>query len=110
PGTGWIGYAAAAQYPRIENPVDSRIWTANQRIVSGDALALIGDGGYDLGARAQQIRDDLTTRAGVLARDDFIPSTMLDIQLDNRALFLARWRSEEHTSELQSLASLVCRL
>ena len=92
PGTGWVGYAAAAQYPRIENPVDSRIWTANQRIVSGDALALIGDGGYDLGARAQQIRDDLTTRAGVLARDDFIPSTMLDIQLDNRALFLARWQ------------------
>ncbi|MGH8182037.1 MAG: penicillin acylase family protein [Rhodanobacteraceae bacterium] len=86
PGTGWIGYATPAQDPRIEDPADSRIWTANQRIVSGDALTLIGDGGYDLGARAQQIRDDLA------ARDHFIPRDMLDIQLDNRALFLARWQ------------------
>ena len=86
PGTGWIGYATAAQDPRIENPAGSRIWTANQRIVSGDALALIGDGGYDLGARARQVRDDLQ------ARDHFTVSDMLDIQLDNRALFLARWQ------------------
>lgn len=86
PGTGWIGYAAPAQDPRIENPQGSRIWTANQRIVSGPDLALIGDGGYDLGARAQQIRDDLQ------ARRQFTPRDMLDIQLDNRALFLARWQ------------------
>jgi len=86
PGTGWVGYAAPAQDPRIENPDGSRIWTANQRIVSGDALALIGDGGYDLGARAQQVRDDLQASNRFTARD------MLDIQLDNRALFLARWQ------------------
>lgn len=86
PGTGWIGYATPAQDPRIENPAGSRIWTANQRIVSGADLALIGDGGYDLGARAQQIRDDLQ------ARDHFTPRDMLDIQLDDRALFLARWQ------------------
>jgi len=86
PGTGWVGYAAPAQDPRIENPAGSRIWTANQRIVSGDALNLIGDGGYDLGARAQQVRDDLQARNHFTARD------MLDIQLDNRALFLARWQ------------------
>jgi penicillin G amidase len=86
PGTGWIGTAAPAQDPRIEDPTDSRIWTANQRIVSGAALALIGDGGYDQGARAQQIRDEL------LARDHFNPHCMLDIQLDDRALFLARWQ------------------
>src|SRR5205823_10760078 len=30
--------------------------------------------------------------------------------LDGRAQFLASMRSEEHTSELQSLAYLVCRL
>src|SRR5579875_2453913 len=86
PGTGWIGYAAPAQDPRIENPPDHRIWTANQRIVSGDALQLLGDGGYDRGARAQQIRDDL------FARDRFAPRDTLDIQLDDRALFLARWQ------------------
>jgi penicillin amidase len=86
PGTGWVAYATPAQVPSIMNPPGSRIWTANQRIVSGDALALIGDGGYDLGARAQQVRDDLQ------ARDRFNAQDMLDIQLDNRALFLARWQ------------------
>ncbi|HEX7368901.1 MAG TPA: penicillin acylase family protein [Rhodanobacteraceae bacterium] len=86
PGTGWIGYATPVQDPRIQNPADSRIWTANQRVVSGDALKLIGDGGYDQGARAQQIRGDL------FARQHFTPRDMLDIQLDDRALFLARWQ------------------
>jgi penicillin amidase len=86
PGTGWVGHAAPAQVPSIINPPGSRIWTANQRIVSGDALALVGDGGYDLGARAMQIRDDLQ------ARDRFSARDLLDIQLDDRALFLARWQ------------------
>ncbi|MGN6790284.1 MAG: penicillin acylase family protein [Rhodanobacteraceae bacterium] len=86
PGTGWIGYATPAQDPRIENPPGSRIWTANQRMVDGAALQLIGDGGYDQGARAQQIRDDLAVR------DRFTPRDMLEIQLDDRALFLARWQ------------------
>ncbi|HET7562556.1 MAG TPA: penicillin acylase family protein, partial [Rhodanobacteraceae bacterium] len=85
-GTGWVGYAAPAQDPRIENPPGARIWTANQRIVSGADLTLIGDGGYDQGARAQQIRDDLA------AREHFTPADMLGIQLDDRALFLARWQ------------------
>ena len=86
PGTGWVGYATSAQDPRIMNPPGSRIWTANQRIASGDALKLIGDGGYDLGARAQQVRD------GLQARNHFTTRDMLDIQLDDRALFLARWQ------------------
>jgi len=85
-GTGWTGYATPAQAPRIENPAGSRIWTANQRIASGPALQLLGDGGYDQGARAQQIRDDLR------AREHFAPRDMLHIQLDDRALFLARWQ------------------
>ncbi|HJP97789.1 MAG TPA: penicillin acylase family protein [Rhodanobacteraceae bacterium] len=86
PGTGWTGFATPQQDPRIEDPPGSRIWTANQRIVSDDALGLLGDGGYDQGARAQQIRDDLH------ARDHFIPRDMLHIQLDDRALFLERWQ------------------
>jgi penicillin amidase len=86
PGTGWTGFATPAQDPRIINPPGSRIWTANQRIVGGAALQLIGDSGYDQGARAQQIRDDLG------ARKHFIPRDMLAIQLDDRALFLARWQ------------------
>ncbi|GAP66550.1 penicilin amidase [Mizugakiibacter sediminis] len=86
PGTGWTGFAAAAQYPRIENPADGRLWTANNRTTSDAWLALLGDSGYDNGARAQQIRDDLR------ARSHFAPADLLAIQLDDRALFLARWQ------------------
>lgn len=86
PDTGWIGFASPQQDPRIVDPSDGRIWSANQRIVNGDALSLLGDGGYDQGARAQQIRDDLASRA------HFTPQDMLNVQLDNRALFLARWQ------------------
>jgi penicillin G amidase len=50
-------------------------------------LRQIGDGGYDLGARAQQIRDDLLTQ------DKFTPADLLHIELDDRAVFLGRWRS-----------------
>ncbi|HEY9131066.1 MAG TPA: penicillin acylase family protein [Dyella sp.] len=84
--TGWTGWAPASSYPRIEDPADGRLWTANNRTVDGDALALLGDGGHDLGARAQQIRDDLR------ARSSFSPGSMLDVQLDNRAVFLDRWQ------------------
>jgi penicillin amidase len=86
PGSGWQGWATPAQYPRVENPADGRLWTANNRTVDADALALLGDGGHDLGARAQQIRDDLQ------ARSSFTPGNLLDIQLDNRALLLTRWQ------------------
>jgi penicillin amidase len=86
PNTGWTGFASPSQDPHILNPGNHRIWTANQRLVDNDALKLLGDGGYDQGARAQQIRDDL------LAREHFAPADMLDVQLDNRALFLARWQ------------------
>ena len=108
PGTGWIGFAAPAQDPRIEDPANDRIWTANQRIVSGDALRLIGDGGYDLGARARQIRNDL------FARTRFVPRDMLNVQLDDRALFLARWQkllldllSATHDPQLRALEPFV---
>ncbi|WP_346948670.1 penicillin acylase family protein [Dyella sp.] len=86
PGTGWQGWAMPAQYPRIENPADGRLWTANNRTVDGTALALLGEGGHDLGARAQQIRDGLRTRSS------FAPGNLLDIQLDHRALLLVRWQ------------------
>ncbi|QEE25330.1 penicillin acylase family protein [Rhodanobacter glycinis] len=85
-GSGWIGWAAPAQYPRIEDPADHRLWTANNRTVGGSALALLGNGGHDIGARAQQIRNDLHARAG------FSPGNLLDIQLDDRAVFLTRWQ------------------
>jgi penicillin amidase len=61
------------------------LWTANNRIVGGSALARLGDGGYAAPARAVQIRGDL-------ARLDHVrPQDLLAIQLDDRAEFLSRW-------------------
>ena len=83
---GWIGWLDADLYPRVINPESARIWTANARVTDGEALSIVGDGGYDLGARARQIRD------GLFAKDTFVPADMLDIQYDDRALFLTPWR------------------
>ena len=86
PDTGWVGCADPSQYPRVEDPADGRLWTANNRTVDGADLDLLGNGGHDLGARAQQIRDDLR------ARGSFTPGNLLDVQLDNRAVLLTRWQ------------------
>ncbi len=53
----------------------------------GDDEVDVGAGGYDIGARARQIRDGLLSLAHPATEAD-----MLAIQLDSRALFLARWR------------------
>ncbi len=85
-GAGWSGWLDPAQVPRIVNPENGRIWTANARVADGEALRIIGDSGYDLGARARQIRDAL------MQKDRFGANDMLAIQIDDRALFLSRWR------------------
>ena len=83
---GWIGWLDASLYPRVVNPESGRIWTANARVTDGEALDLVGDGGYDLGARARQIRN------GLFAKETFAPADMLEIQYDDRAVFLEPWR------------------
>ncbi len=83
---GWQGWLDSGDYPRLVNPESGRIWTANARVTDAQALDVVGDGGYDFGARARQIRD------GLFARDTFTPRDMLALQYDDRALFLARWR------------------
>ena len=85
-GGGWIGWLGADDYPRVVNPEGGRIWTANARVVDGDVLRKIGDGDYDLGARAMQIRD------GLFAKESFKPADMLAIQFDDRAILMAPWR------------------
>ncbi|MDJ0939588.1 MAG: penicillin acylase family protein [Woeseiaceae bacterium] len=83
---GWVGWREPAEYPRVVNPESGRIWTANARVVDAGDLEIIGDGGYDLAARARQIRD------GLFAKDTFTAEDMLAIQYDDRAVFLSRWR------------------
>jgi penicillin amidase len=83
---GWTGWLGPDDYPRVINPESGRIWTANARVADGEALHKIGDGGYDFGARARQIRDSL------FAQEQFEPLDMLAVQLDDRAIFLSDWR------------------
>lgn len=82
----WRGYYGAEEAPRIVDPVDGILWTANTRVVDGPMLEKIGFGAYDRGCRAGMIRDRLR------ALDRATESDMLAIQLDDRAIFLDRWR------------------
>lgn len=83
--------------PRLLDPSNHRLWTANSRVIGVDDLRLVGDGGYDLGARQAQIRDLL------LARERFAEADLLAVQLDDRALFLKPWW-QRLRSELASAA------
>ena len=86
-GNGWNGWLEPAEYPHLSNPPGARIWTANSRTLDFESedYARVGDGGFDLGARQRQIRDDLQ------AKERFAPADFLAIQLDDRALLLDRW-------------------
>ncbi|GAB2915598.1 penicillin acylase family protein [Rheinheimera gaetbuli] len=79
----WLGYIDAAQQPQLTG--STRLWTANSRMIGGDAYQLIGNGGYDLGARGWQIKQGLDT---LLQADE---QALHSIQLDNRALMLQPW-------------------
>lgn len=86
PGVGWQGWLEVTEYPRIFNPPGGQIWTANARVIDGEWLSVLGDGGYALGARAGQIRDALRPI------DSADEADMLAVQLDDRAVFLDRWQ------------------
>lgn len=87
PAAAWQGFVEGERNPHRVDPPDGRLWTANARVASGAEAALIGDGGYTIGARGGQIRD------GLRAKDRLSEQDLLAIQLDDRALFLARWHS-----------------
>lgn len=83
----WPGWLAADDYPVIINPQSGQLWTANNRQLGGQMLSRIGYGQFGLGARASQIRDGLSQ-----LRQPATPLDMQAIQLDDRGLFLGRWR------------------
>lgn len=83
---GWNGYLKPEQQPRIVRPDEGLLWTANNRVAGAEFLKTMGDGGYGLGARASQIRDALREMESPDEKD------MLELQLDDRALFLDQWR------------------
>jgi penicillin amidase len=110
PDARWSGFLTPAETPRVVDPADGRLWTANARVVGGDKLAVIGDGDYAHGARAGQIRDALRALDPPISERD-----LLAVQLDDRAVFYARWRDlllktlagAEATARRQELRQLV---
>lgn len=63
------------------------LWTGNNRVVGGEGFTALGDGGQAMPYRAAQIRDGLAA-----LQDPVKPADLLGIALDDRGLFLARWR------------------
>jgi len=87
----WDGYLAPRDVPTIISPGAGILWTANNRTVGGRDLAALGDSGYDIAARARQIRDDLS--ALVQSGRPVEPKDLLAVQLDDRAVLLETWHA-----------------
>jgi len=83
----WDGVLAPSEYPKLIDPAGGQLATANSRQLAGPQAALIGDGGFDLGARARQIGGDLKALG---ARTDV--AGVYGVTLDDRAVFIAPWR------------------
>ncbi len=86
PGSAWKGTLAPDDFPTVLNPKGARIWTANQRITGDSRYLRFGDGGWDSGARAARIRDDL------LSLSNATPADMLAVQLDDTIPLMQPWR------------------
>lgn len=86
-GASWQGTLGPADYPRIRNPASGQLSTANSRQLMGADSALLGDGGFDLGARGRQVRDGLTALGPKVNE-----MGAYGVALDDRAIFMAGWR------------------
>ena len=75
----WRGWYSSEEYPRILNPSNGRLWTANARVLSGDDLARVGISRYDLGARAKQIRDRLIALEAPIDENDLYNLSLIHI-------------------------------
>jgi penicillin G amidase len=83
----WSTLLPAARYPRVINPAEGQLSSANSRQLMGEGSQLIGDVGFDIGARNGQLRADLLALG---AKAD-VPAAY-GVALDDRALFIAPWR------------------
>ena len=82
----WDGYLTAAEFPALSIPAAGASGPPTRRSSMARCCATIGEGGYADGIRARMIRDRL------MRIDKATPQDMLAIQLEDRALFLERWR------------------
>lgn len=83
----WRALLLPGEHPRVVNPPGGQLVTANNRQLAGPQAQMLGDGGFDLGARAHQLGQDLRQlgdKAGVPA--------VFGAALDDRALYVQGWR------------------
>lgn len=83
----WTGALPYSAHPRVVNPANGQLTTANSRQLMGAGYALLGDGGYDLGMRNHQLHDGL---AALGAQTDV--RRAFDAALDDRAILIGAWR------------------
>ncbi len=83
----WNHWLSSDQYPEVINPLNHYIWTANNRIIGGEELHKIGDGQYELGARAWLIEQDLKRHS------EFDEAIMAEMMMNDRAVMLDIWQA-----------------
>lgn len=83
----WDGFLPIADYPKVIDPEQGRIWTANNRVVGNEMFAKLGNAGVDVAFRAGQIRDRL------MALENADEKDMLAIQMDDEARSMQRWKT-----------------
>jgi penicillin amidase len=83
----WRALLPPGQHPRVVNPADGQLVTANSRQLAGADAQVLGDGGFDLGARARQLRDGVRQLG-----DKADVGAVFRAALDDRALYVQGWR------------------
>jgi penicillin amidase len=83
----WRDLLAPDAHPRVVNPPSGQLVTANSRQLAGPDAQVLGDGGFDLGARARQLRDNVRQ----LGDKADVPA-VFRASLDDRALYVQGWR------------------
>ena len=85
-GVGWSGWLDTPDYPLLTTADHDYLWTANNRVLDGDALKKIGAGSsFALGVRAMRIQQVLAASKTMNEAD------MLAMQLDDVSLLMKRW-------------------
>jgi penicillin amidase len=84
----WRELLAPSEHPTVVNPPGGQLVTANNRQLAGPDAQVLGDGGFDLGARAHQLNGGLRQ----LGDKADVPA-VFRAALDDRALYVQGWRA-----------------
>lgn len=79
----WKKLANPYDYPEVLDPIDGRLWTANNRVVENPSFGK----DYLNGIRAHQIKRRL------FSSDQLQFNEMISLQLDDEAFFFDRWKT-----------------